>query len=78
MKSRFYDRPMQPKLAQFTLTVNQFWRVRDNLSFDVGLRHALTNGHPVNELRAGLTFAFPLGLFGGASHQGKSEDRLRP
>jgi hypothetical protein len=30
-------------------------------SFDVGLRHALTNGHPVNEVRAGLTFAFPLG-----------------
>src|SRR5450830_1232738 len=24
------------------------WRVRDNLSFDVGLRYALTNGRPVN------------------------------
>jgi hypothetical protein len=40
--------------------VGLIWQVRDNLSFDVGLRHALTNGHPVNEVRAGLTFGFPL------------------
>jgi hypothetical protein len=40
--------------------VGLIWRVRDNLSFDIGVRHALTNGHPVNELRAGLTFGFPL------------------
>src|SRR5882757_9917887 len=47
--------------------IGLIWRVRDNLSFDVGLRHALTNGRPVNELRAGLTFGFPLALFGGRS-----------
>jgi hypothetical protein len=35
--------------------IGLIWRVRDDLSFDVGLRHALTNGHPVNEIRAGLT-----------------------
>ena len=40
-------------------------RVRDNLSFDIGLRHALTNGHPVSEVRAGLTLGFPLEQFGG-------------
>jgi hypothetical protein len=40
--------------------VGFIWQVRDNLSFDVGLRHALTNGHPVNEVRAGVTFGFPL------------------
>jgi hypothetical protein len=40
--------------------VGLIWQVRDNLSFDVGLRYALTNGHPVNELRAGLTFGFPV------------------
>jgi hypothetical protein len=34
------------------------WQVREDLSFDVGLRHALTDGHPVNELRAGMTVAF--------------------
>jgi hypothetical protein len=40
--------------------VGLIYRVRDNLSFDVAVRHALTNGHPVNEIRAGLTFGFPL------------------
>jgi hypothetical protein len=51
--------------------IGLIWRVRDNLSFDIGLRHALTNGHPVNEIRAGLTFGFPLGQFGGRSAQSK-------
>ena len=45
--------------------IGVIWRVQDNLSFDVGLRHAVVNGHSVNELRAGLTFGFPLRLFGG-------------
>jgi hypothetical protein len=48
--------------------VGLIWRVRDNLSFDVGIRHALTNGHPVNEVRAGLTFGFPLSFL--ESHSG--------
>jgi hypothetical protein len=51
--------------------IGLIWRVRDNLSFDVGLRHALTNGHPVNEVRAGLTFGFPLGQFSGRSVQSR-------
>jgi hypothetical protein len=41
------------------------WQVDDNLAFDVGIRHALTNGHPVTELRAGLTIGFP-NIFGSA------------
>ena len=32
--------------------VGLIYRVRDDLSFDVAIRHALTNGRPVNELRA--------------------------
>lgn len=40
--------------------IGLIWQVRDNLSFDVAFRHALMNGHPVNEVRAGLTFGFPL------------------
>lgn len=51
--------------------IGLIWRVRDNLSFDVGLRHALTNGHHINEVRAGLTFGFPLGMFGGRSVQSR-------
>jgi hypothetical protein len=44
----------------FSGLVGLIYRVRDNLSFDVAIRHALTGGHPVNEIRAGLTFGFPL------------------
>jgi hypothetical protein len=51
--------------------IGLIWRVRDDLSFDVGLRHALTNGHPVNEVRAGLTFGFPLRMFGDRTPQSK-------
>jgi len=40
--------------------VGAIWQVRDNLSFDVAFRHALTNGHPVEEVRAGMTFGFQL------------------
>jgi hypothetical protein len=48
--------------------VGLIWQVRDNLSFDVAIRHALTNGHPVNEIRAGLTFGFPLSFGSHATH----------
>jgi hypothetical protein len=51
--------------------IGLIWRVRDDLSFDVALRHALTNGHPVNEIRAGLTFGFPLRLIGAGSVQAR-------
>jgi hypothetical protein len=40
--------------------VGLIWQVRDDLSFDLGLRHALTGGLQVNEVRAGLTFGFPI------------------
>ena len=46
----------------FSALVGAIWRVRDNLAFDLGLRSALVNGRPVNELRAGVTFGFPLNL----------------
>ena len=42
--------------------IGAIWQVRDDLAFDIGFRHALTNGQPVNEIRAGLTFGFPLRL----------------
>jgi outer membrane receptor protein involved in Fe transport len=46
----------------YSALVGAIWQVNDKLSFDVGLRYALVNGRPVNELRAGLTFGFPLNL----------------
>jgi hypothetical protein len=42
------------------------WQVNDKLSFDVGFREALTNGHPVSEIRAGFTVGFDLRHLGGA------------
>jgi hypothetical protein len=38
--------------------VGAIWRVRDGLSFDVGLRSARGAGESVHELRLGLTWAF--------------------
>jgi hypothetical protein len=47
--------------------VGAIWQVNDDLSFDVALRHAIVNDagagggwHPVDEIRAGVTFAFPM------------------
>jgi hypothetical protein len=42
--------------------IGAIWQVRDNLAVDIGIRHALTNGQPVNEIRAGMTIGFPLRL----------------
>jgi hypothetical protein len=53
------------KEETFSGLVGLIYRVRDDLSFDVAVRHALTGGHPVNEIRAGLTFGFPLSFFEG-------------
>ncbi len=49
--------------------VGAIWQVRDNLSFDIGFRHALTGGRPVDEIRAGLTFGFPLEHFVGTGRR---------
>ncbi len=53
------------KEETFSGLVGLIYRVRDDLSFDIAVRHALTGGHPVNETRAGLTFGFPLSFFEG-------------
>ena len=46
----------------FSALIGAIWQVRDNLAFDVGLRYALVNSQPVTELRAGVTFGFPVNL----------------
>jgi hypothetical protein len=47
----------------FSGLVGLIYTVRDNLNFDIAIRHALTNGHAVNEIRAGVTFGFPISFF---------------
>ena len=49
--------------------VGVIWQIHDNLSFDVGFRHAFVGDHQVNELRAGLTVGFPLRFFAGPVRQ---------
>ena len=51
-----YEREFNTK-ETFAVLGGAIWRVRDNLSFDVGLREAWVNRRPETELRAGLTFA---------------------
>jgi hypothetical protein len=53
--------------------IGAIWQVRDTLAFDVGIRHALVNGQPVNELRAGVTFGFPVSFGRPASEQQSNE-----
>jgi hypothetical protein len=66
-----YAWPVRPALEVFTERefgtewvvsglAGIIWQVSDGLSFDVGLRLARTNEHDVNEVRAGLTWSFPL------------------
>jgi hypothetical protein len=53
----FYDKVWTQTETRSAL-VGAIWQVKDNLSFDGAFRYALVNGHAVNEIRAGLTFAF--------------------
>jgi hypothetical protein len=53
----FYDKVWTQSETRSVLA-GAIWQVRDDLSFDAAYRYALLNGRPVNEIRAGLTFAF--------------------
>jgi hypothetical protein len=55
----FYEREFG-KAETVSGLVGLIWQVHDDLSFDLGLRHAVTSGHQVNEVRAGVTFGIPL------------------
>jgi hypothetical protein len=48
--------------------IGAIWHVNDKLSFDVGFRHAITNGLNINEIRAGLTVGF-MSPFGRPNHK---------
>jgi hypothetical protein len=63
----FYEREFG-KSDTVSGLVGLIWQVREDLSFDVGVRHALTNSRPVNEVRAGLTVGFPLSLSRSRDH----------
>jgi len=53
----FYDR-IWTETQTYSALVGAIWQVSHDLSFDAALRFATVNGRAVNEIRAGLTFAF--------------------
>ena len=57
----FYDNEFGVA-QEFSGLIGAIWQVRDTLSLDIASRYALINSRPVNELRAGVTFGFPLNL----------------
>jgi hypothetical protein len=59
--AEFYFDGVTNEPQTFSALVGAIWQVNDKLSFDVAVRQAWVDGRPVNELRAGLTFGFPLG-----------------
>ena len=56
----FYDKIWTQSETRSVL-LGAIWQVKDELSFDVAYRYALESGRAVNEIRAGLTFAFKVG-----------------
>jgi hypothetical protein len=63
----FYEREFGQE-ETFSGLVGLIWQVNDKLAVDAAFRHALTNGHAVNEVRAGVTFAVPI-RFDGAHNR---------
>ena len=55
----FVEREFGAVLTLSTL-LGAIWRVREDLSFDVGLRRARVDDRDVSELRAGFTWGFPV------------------
>jgi hypothetical protein len=53
----FYDKVWMETETRSAL-VGAIWQVKEDLAFDAAFRYAVVNGHALNEIRAGLTFAF--------------------
>ncbi len=53
----FYDKVWTQTETRSVL-LGAIWQVEHDLSLDAAFRYAVVNGRPVNEIRAGLTFAF--------------------
>jgi len=53
----FYDK-VWTETESRSILLGAIWQVDHDLSLDAAYRYAMVNGHAVNEIRAGLTFAF--------------------
>jgi hypothetical protein len=56
----FYDK-VWTQIETRSVLLGAIWQVDKDLSFDAAYRYAVANGRPINEIRAGLTFAFKEG-----------------
>lgn len=55
----FYDK-IWTQTETRSVLIGAIWQVENDLSLDAAFRYALVNGRPVNEIRAGVTFAFKI------------------
>jgi hypothetical protein len=55
----FYERELG-KSETISGLVGLIWQVKEDLAFDLGVRHAVTSGHSLDEIRAGVSFGFPI------------------
>src|ERR1700744_5324759 len=53
----FYDK-VWTETESRSILLGAIWQVDHDLALDAAYRYAIVNGRPVNEIRAGLTFAF--------------------
>ena len=53
----FYDKVWTQGESRSVL-LGAIWQVNHDLALDAAYRYAIMDGHPVNEIRAGITFAF--------------------
>ena len=53
----FYDK-VWTESESCSVLVGAIWQVDHDLALDAAFRYAIVDGHPVNEIRAGITFAF--------------------
>jgi hypothetical protein len=63
----FYEKEFT-QFETFSGLVGLIWQVNADIAVDVAVRHAIMNARPVDELRAGVTFGFPVWRSGGAWH----------
>jgi hypothetical protein len=71
-----YSDSVSNQTQTFSALAGAIWQVNDKLSFDAAVRYAVVNGRPVNELRAGFTFGFPLNLGRPMSAESTNSMRL--
>jgi hypothetical protein len=64
----FYENEIGQEWAVSGL-IGAIWQIQDNLSFDIGFRHAIVSRSIINEVRAGFTIGIPLQPMSGPTHK---------